>query len=159
MHEVELPLDPQRVRRAVKTAASKAGIATRVTDLPPIVVPLILQVRQAVDMGEQTQPRDIEVVVTEDGRFYINGSRCEQDALKDELSSYVVADFDRAARTVVVHADRDTEYGKVAAATASGPQAGAKWIARGCKFFKVVDEVSLLTTGATQTVAAYRRHG
>lgn len=43
--------------------------------------------------------------------------------------------------------------------TASGPKAGARWIARGCSFFEIVDELSLITTGATQTVAAYRRLG
>ena len=41
--------------------------------------------------------------------------------------------------------------------TASSPRAGAEWISRGCRFFEMVDELSLLATAATQTVAAYRR--
>ena len=43
--------------------------------------------------------------------------------------------------------------------TASGPKTAAGWIAKGCSFFEVIDEVSLISEGAKSTVAAYRQVG
>ena len=40
--------------------------------------------------------------------------------------------------------------------TASGPETAARWIKKGCRFFEVVDELSLISAGAAQTVQAYR---
>jgi 2-keto-3-deoxy-L-rhamnonate aldolase RhmA len=40
--------------------------------------------------------------------------------------------------------------------TPSGPKAGTRWIARGCGFFELVDELTLIREGAMQAVAAYR---
>jgi len=41
--------------------------------------------------------------------------------------------------------------------TASGPEAAREWIAKGCRFFEMIDELSLIGTGAAEMVAAYRR--
>jgi len=41
--------------------------------------------------------------------------------------------------------------------TASGPKAAARWVKKGCRFFEVVDELTLISAGAAQTVQAYRR--
>jgi 2-keto-3-deoxy-L-rhamnonate aldolase RhmA len=41
--------------------------------------------------------------------------------------------------------------------TASGPKAAARWVKKGCRFFEVVDELSLISAGAAQTVQAYRK--
>jgi 2-keto-3-deoxy-L-rhamnonate aldolase RhmA len=41
--------------------------------------------------------------------------------------------------------------------TASGPETGAEWIAEGCRFFEVVDELTLIVEGARQIVNAYRQ--
>ena len=38
----------------------------------------------------------------------------------------------------------------------SGPKAAAEWIARGCRFFEVVDKMTLLRRGAEDTVDTYR---
>jgi 2-keto-3-deoxy-L-rhamnonate aldolase RhmA len=43
--------------------------------------------------------------------------------------------------------------------TASGPEAAADWIAAGCRFFEVIDELALIGEGATRIVSAYRRRG
>ena len=43
--------------------------------------------------------------------------------------------------------------------TASSPKAAAGWIAAGCQFFEVVDELSLIEAGAQQTISAYRQRG
>jgi 4-hydroxy-2-oxoheptanedioate aldolase len=40
--------------------------------------------------------------------------------------------------------------------TPSGPKAAAKWLAAGCQFFDVVDELSLIDAGARAAVASYR---
>ena len=40
--------------------------------------------------------------------------------------------------------------------TASGPESGEEWRARGCQFFEVVDELSLISAGAVQAVKTYR---
>ena len=78
-----------------------------------------------VDLGEQTQLRDIQVVVTRDGDYFVNGTRVEPDALQEEVASYIVEGLEREGRTVVVHADRDAGYGAVAAAIDAVNQADA----------------------------------
>ncbi len=68
------------------------------------------------DMGEENQPRDIEVVVTKDGTFFVNGARTEKEGLQDEIEVYLPQDTERAGRTVVIYADRDAQYATVATA-------------------------------------------
>lgn len=68
------------------------------------------------ELGEETQPRDIEVVVTKEGVYYVNQTRTELDGLQDEIEVYLPRDPDRGARTVVIYADRDAEYATVAEA-------------------------------------------
>lgn len=41
--------------------------------------------------------------------------------------------------------------------TASGPRAAAQWIKSGCRFFEVVDELSLINQGAGRVIDEYRR--
>ncbi|OPZ24743.1 MAG: Biopolymer transport protein ExbD/TolR [Lentisphaerae bacterium ADurb.BinA184] len=94
-----------------------AGKFTRSSE-KDVVVP-------AVDLGEENQPRDIEMVVTKEGGYFVNGSRVERDALKDEITSYLVDDGTVESRTVVLYADRDAEYGHVAAAIEAVNQADA----------------------------------
>jgi len=76
-----------------------------------------------VNMGEPTQLRDIEVVVTKEGLFFVNGSKVEADGLKDELEAYITEDLETEARTVVLRADRDASYGAVSAAIEAVNQA------------------------------------
>jgi len=78
-----------------------------------------------VDLGNTNPKRDIEVVVTESGQYFVNGSRVEADGLAEEIGSYIMEDSDVAARTVVLHADRDAEYGQVAHAIEAVNQADA----------------------------------
>ena len=78
-----------------------------------------------VDLGEKVQPRDIELVVTKHGTYELNGVGLELDALKDEISSYLMPEGDRSGRTVSVYADRDAEYKDVAAAIEAVNQADA----------------------------------
>ena len=40
--------------------------------------------------------------------------------------------------------------------TTTSPQIAARWIARGARFFEVIDELSLIAKGAAETVDAYR---
>ncbi|MEW6752714.1 MAG: aldolase/citrate lyase family protein [Candidatus Latescibacterota bacterium] len=40
--------------------------------------------------------------------------------------------------------------------TASGARAAARWVKAGCRFFEVVDEISLIDAGARRTVQEYR---
>lgn len=40
--------------------------------------------------------------------------------------------------------------------TTTSPQLAARWIARGARFFEVIDELSLIAKGAVETVDAYR---
>ena len=40
--------------------------------------------------------------------------------------------------------------------TASGSKAAAQWVKKGCRFFELVDEVSLIRSGASQMVDDYR---
>lgn len=79
----------------------------------------------SVDLGERSELRDIEVVVTKDERYFINGSRVEPDALKDEIESYIMPDTGVEGRIVVLHADWDAEYGVVAVAIEAVNQADA----------------------------------
>ena len=78
-----------------------------------------------VDLGERTVPRELEVVVTKDGFYLVNGARVESEALKDEIDSYMLEDMTDEQRTVVLHADRDAEYGAVAVAIDAINQADA----------------------------------
>ena len=41
--------------------------------------------------------------------------------------------------------------------TASGTETAIEWIARGCQFFEVIDELTLIGEGATEMLAAYRQ--
>lgn len=41
--------------------------------------------------------------------------------------------------------------------TASSPKTAASWIAAGCQFFEVVDELALIEAGAKHTISAYRQ--
>jgi len=77
------------------------------------------------DLSEAGAPRDIDVVVTKEGEFFVNGSRVEADGLKDEIQSYLFEDADPESRTVVLSADRDAEYGRVAQAVEAINQADA----------------------------------
>ena len=79
----------------------------------------------AVELGAPNEPRDIELVVTKDGTYYVNGSRVEADGLSDELSSYIIEDAGREGRTVALFADRDAQYKDVAAAVEAVNQADA----------------------------------
>jgi biopolymer transport protein ExbD len=79
----------------------------------------------SVDQGQKADERDITLVVAKDGSYYINDERCEAEALKDEITAYLPESTERDARTVVVHADRDAEYGAVAKAIEAINQADA----------------------------------
>jgi len=48
------------------------------------------------------------------------------------------------------------EYKVPFGTTASGPDAGRRWIEQGCQFFEVVDELSLISRGAFEAVRQYR---
>jgi biopolymer transport protein ExbD len=85
-----------------------AGRFARTTDRE-VVLP-------SVELGERREPRDIELTVTRDSRYFVNGSRVEPDALKEEIESYLLPGMDEQGRTVVLHADRDTAFGVVAVA-------------------------------------------
>ena len=85
-----------------------AGRFSKVTE-KDIVLPV-------ADMGERTPTRDIELVVTKDNEFLVNGSRVEPGALQEEINSYLVPDTPRESRTVTVFADRDAPYGAVSKA-------------------------------------------
>ena len=52
--------------------------------------------------------------------------------------------------------DLCVRHGVAFGTTAKSPQAAADWIARGCRFFEVIDELSLIAQAATDTVEAYR---
>jgi biopolymer transport protein ExbD len=85
-----------------------AGKFTRSTE-KEVVLP-------GVDLGDQTTPRDIEIMVTKEGAYYMNGGRVEAESIEEEITSYLPEDADRDARTVVVQADRDARYADVAVA-------------------------------------------
>jgi len=94
-----------------------AGKFTRSTEKNIILPP--------ADLGERTVLREIEIVVTKEGLYMVNGSRTEPEALKDEIESYIMADMTDDQRTVSLHADRDAEYGAVAVAVEAVNQADA----------------------------------
>ena len=48
------------------------------------------------------------------------------------------------------------KHGVAFGTTPSGPEAGADWIKRGCRFFELTDELALLHEAARATVDAYR---
>jgi len=64
----------------------------------------------AAQEAERMVPRDIELVVTADGIYTLNGSRIFQEALIEELESMITPDMTEEQRIVVIYADRDTEY-------------------------------------------------
>jgi biopolymer transport protein ExbD len=70
----------------------------------------------AVELGDVSQVRQLELIVTKKGEYFVNGAKVEADGLVDEISSYMTEGMDREARTVRLHADRDAEYGAVARA-------------------------------------------
>ena len=92
-----------------------AGKMTRISE-HNVVLP-------SIPLGERSKPRDIEITVTKDGEYFVNGSRVEPDALKDEIESYITEGMSVESRTVIVHADRDAEYGAVAVAIEAVNQA------------------------------------
>ena len=77
------------------------------------------------DLGERTPPRDITVMVTRDGDLFVNESRVDAEGLRDEIAAYVTGETDPERRTVVLYADRDAEYAKVALAIDAVNQADA----------------------------------
>ena len=79
----------------------------------------------AIELGERSTPRDIELVVSKDEQYFVNGSRVEQDALREEIEFYFTEDTGVEGRTVVLYADRDAEYGTVAVAIEAVSQADA----------------------------------
>jgi len=78
-----------------------------------------------VDLGERTAVREIEVVVTKDARYLVNGNRVEPEGLREEIESYITPDTGDEERTVILHADRDAEYGAVVTAIEAINQADA----------------------------------
>ncbi len=66
-------------------------------------------------------------------------------------------DHPRVRRAMQKILDLCLKHGVPFGTTASGPKAAARWVARGCQFFEVVDEMSLIREGAIQTVEAYRQ--
>lgn len=69
-----------------------------------------------VDLGVQTEVRDITILVTKEGKFEVNGTPVEPEALQDEVDSFMYQGMTDEERTVVILADRDAQYGLVAAA-------------------------------------------
>jgi biopolymer transport protein ExbD len=94
-----------------------AGRITQTTE-KQIVLP-------AIQLGERTEPREIELVVSKGEQYFVNGSRVEAEALKDEIETYLVEGAGPESRTVVLHADRDAPYGVVAVAVEAVNQADA----------------------------------
>jgi biopolymer transport protein ExbD len=80
----------------------------------------------AVDLGERIPLREIRVVVTKGGDYFINGSRVHKpEDLAEELGFYILEDTDAETRTVKLYADRDAEFGKVSVAIEAINQADA----------------------------------
>lgn len=48
------------------------------------------------------------------------------------------------------------KYGVAFGTTPSGPESGAEWIRKGCRFFELTDELALLHEAANKAVSAYR---
>ena len=67
----------------------------------------------AVDLGERSQPREIRLTIDKLGQYFVNDSRVEKDALRDEIQYYLVPDSPREQRTVRLFADKDADYGAV----------------------------------------------
>lgn len=60
-------------------------------------------------------------------------------------------------RSAMQHiADLCVRHGVAFGTTATGPETAGGWLARGARFFEVVDEMSLMTRGAVETVQQYR---
>ena len=78
-----------------------------------------------VDLGDKTAVRDIELVVTKEGEYFLNGGRVESGGMKDEIASLLSPDAEVEGRTVVLHADRDARYSAVSAAIEAVNQADA----------------------------------
>ena len=94
-----------------------AGKFTRTTEKNIVLPP--------ADLGERTAPRQIEIVITKDGLYMVNGNRAEPEALKDEIEWCITEGMSDDERTVILHADRDAEYGAVAVAVEAVNQADA----------------------------------
>jgi len=77
----------------------------------------------AVDLGDATSPRDIQLVITKEGVHYVNDVRVPPEKLKEELEFYIMPDADRDAKTVRLNADRDAPYSAVAIAVDAVNQA------------------------------------
>jgi len=79
----------------------------------------------AVDLGVRTEPRELELIVTADGDYWMRGARVQKEALKDEIAGYLTRDMPREERTVRLYADRNAEYAAVADAVEACHQADA----------------------------------
>jgi len=80
----------------------------------------------SVDLGEKTQPREIRIVVTKQGQYYLNGTLVTHpEDLPQEVALYITEDSTAEERTVSIYADRDAEYGAVATAIEAVNQADA----------------------------------
>ena len=80
----------------------------------------------AVDLGERVPLRDIRVVVTKEGEYFINGEPVNKpEDLAEELGTYILEDTKVEERTVKLYADRDAEFGKVSVAIEAINQADA----------------------------------
>jgi len=80
----------------------------------------------AAEAAERMEPRDIELVITADGVYTLNGSRIFQEALVEELQSLITPDMDKERRTVVIYGDRDVEYNLIKPAIQAINKAGGE---------------------------------
>lgn len=76
------------------------------------------------ESGERSDPKEIHLVVMED-RFIVNGTEVHQDFLDEEVSFYIFPDAPREQKTVIIYADRDAPYGRIAIAVEAVNQADA----------------------------------
>ena len=78
----------------------------------------------SVDLGQRTVMRDITVVVTKDGEYYVNDSRVQDpSALTEGIEFNIRPGSKDEERTVKLYADRDAEFGKVSVAIEAISQA------------------------------------
>jgi len=94
-----------------------AGKFTKTTD-KPLELP-------SVTMGNNAEPRQIELVVTKAGLYYINDSKVQPEGLREEIEFYFSEDTDVAGRTVILRADRHAPYSAVSLAVEAVNQADA----------------------------------
>ena len=69
-----------------------------------------------IQEGDTSHPRQIEIVVTKEGLYYVNDSKVEPDGLNDELDAYITEDLEKEDRTVLLRADKDATFAAVSAA-------------------------------------------